>query len=64
MEVIQDEYKEPRKEWWDDECRKAVEEKNLARMKCINRRTRMNQNNYMQKGRLLMAYVKERRRNG
>ena len=48
-EVIQYENKTPRNEWWDDECRKAMEEKNLARMKCINRRTRINQNNYMQK---------------
>jgi hypothetical protein len=41
-------------------CRKAMEMKNLARMKCINRRTRINQNDYMQKGRLLIAYVKEK----
>jgi hypothetical protein len=42
--VIQNENKKPRKEWWDDECRNAMEEKNLARMKCLNRRTRINQN--------------------
>jgi DNA-binding FrmR family transcriptional regulator len=63
-EVIQNENKEPRKEWWDDECRKTVEEKTLARIKCINRRTSMNQNDHMQKGNLLMAFVKEKRRNG
>jgi hypothetical protein len=49
MEVIQNENKIPQKEWWDDECRKAMEEKNLARMKCINRRTRISQNDYTQK---------------
>jgi hypothetical protein len=56
------ENKKPRSEWWDGECRKAMEEKNFARMKCINRRKRINQNDYMQKGRLLIAYVKETRR--
>ena len=45
-EVIQSEYKKPQNEWWDEECRMVIEEKNLARMKCLNRRTRINQNNY------------------
>jgi hypothetical protein len=35
--VIQTENKKPQNEWWDEKCRKAIEEKNLARMKCINR---------------------------
>ena len=39
-EVIQYENKKPRNEWCDDERRKAMEEKNLVRMKSINRRTR------------------------
>jgi len=47
--VIQYENKKPWNEWWDDECRKAMEEKTLARMKGINRRTRINQKDYMQK---------------
>jgi hypothetical protein len=47
--VIQSENKKPQNEWWDYECKKATEEKNLARMKCLNRRTRINQNNYNQK---------------
>jgi len=49
-EVIQHENKKLRNEWRDEECRKAMEEKNLARMKCINRRTRTNQTDYTQKG--------------
>jgi hypothetical protein len=47
--VIQNETKEPQNKWWDDECRKAMEQKNLARMKCTNKRTRVNQNDFMQK---------------
>ena len=31
------------KEWWDEECRKAIEEKNIARKKCLQRRTRATQ---------------------
>jgi len=36
-ELIQNENKKPRNEWWDDECRKATEEKNLVRMKCLKK---------------------------
>jgi hypothetical protein len=61
-EVIQNENKEPRKEWWDDECRKAVEEKNLARMKCINRRTRMKENDYMQKWKTANGICKRKKK--
>ena len=31
-------------------------------MKCINRKTRINQNDYIQKGRLLIAYVKVKKK--
>ena len=59
-EVIQNENKKPRNEWWDDECRKAMEEKNLARMKCINRRTRINQNAYIQKRKIANGICKKK----
>lgn len=59
-EVIQNENKKPRNEWWDDECRKAMEEKNLARMKCINRRTRINQNDYIQKRKIANGICKKK----
>jgi len=61
-EVIQNENKKPWNEWWDDECRKAMEEKNLARMKCINRRTRINQNDYMQKRKIANGICKRKKK--
>jgi hypothetical protein len=62
--VTQNGNKKPRNEWWDDECRKAMEKKNLARMKRINRRTRKHQNDYMQKRKTANGICKRKRRNG
>ena len=61
-EVIQYENKTPRNEWWDDECRKAMEEKNLAKMKSIKRRTRTNQNDYIQKKRKIANVICKRKK--
>jgi len=33
IEVIQTQRKSPRNEWWDEECRKIIQEKNDARKK-------------------------------
>jgi hypothetical protein len=49
IKVIQNENKKPQNECWNDECRKVMEEKILARMKFINSRTRIDQNDYLQK---------------
>jgi hypothetical protein len=62
IEVIQNENKKPQNEWWDDECRKVTEEKNLARMKCINRRTRINQNNYKQEREIANCVCKRKKK--
>jgi len=35
-------------EWWDEECRAAVSRKNITRKKCLQKRTRANQEQYMQ----------------
>jgi hypothetical protein len=35
--------------WWDDECKRVIQEKNEARKKCLIRRTRRNLDNYQQK---------------
>jgi hypothetical protein len=56
------ENKKPWNEWWNDECRKAMEEKNLARIKCINRRTRINQNDYMQKRKTANCICKRKKK--
>ena len=56
-EATQHENKKPRNEWRDEECRKAMEEKNLARMKCIKRRTRTNQTDYTQKKKDCQLYM-------
>jgi hypothetical protein len=60
--LLQNENKKPWNEWWDDECRKAMEEKNLARMKCINRRTRTNQNDYKQKRKTANGICKRKKK--
>ena len=35
--------------WWDDECMRAIQEKNEARGKCLIRRTRTHLDIYQQK---------------
>jgi hypothetical protein len=38
-----------RNEWWDDECTSVMNEKNIARQRCLQRRTRAKQECYSQK---------------
>jgi hypothetical protein len=47
-EVIQIQKYKVYNEWWDEECRVAIEKKNEARMKCMSR-TRANLEDYIQK---------------
>jgi len=35
--------------WWDDECKRVIQEKNEARRKCLSRKTRANLDIYRQK---------------
>jgi len=35
-------------EWWDEECRAAISRNNITRKKCLQKRTRVNQEQYMQ----------------
>ena len=38
-----------RNDWFDDECKEVIVEKNKARNKCLNRNTRVNREDYEQK---------------
>jgi len=40
--------KKERNDWFDDECREVIVEKNKARNKCLNRSTRVNREDYGQ----------------
>jgi hypothetical protein len=42
-ETIQLQEKSPRNEWWDEECRQAIKQKNIASTKCLQQNTRANQ---------------------
>jgi len=33
----------PKNEWWDEDCRQAIKQKNITRMKCLQQKTRDNQ---------------------
>ena len=35
--------------WWDNKCKRAIQEKNEARGKCLKRKTRANLDIYQQK---------------
>jgi len=43
-EVIQTQSKSQRNEWWDEECRKIIQEKNEARKKWLQLKTRISWN--------------------
>jgi len=48
-EVIQTQGKSPRNEWRDEECREIIQEKNEARKKWLQLRTRISWNIYINK---------------
>ena len=47
-EIIKTQEKHIHNEWWDEECKKAISKKNTARKKCLQKRTRANQEKYTQ----------------
>jgi len=49
--------------WWDDECKRAIQEKNEARRKCLIRKTRRNLDIYQQK-RIKSHRICRRKKNG
>jgi hypothetical protein len=48
-----------RNEWYDEECRRLVEERNEARLKLLERHTRSSANEYQNKRRLAKAECKK-----
>jgi hypothetical protein len=49
-------------EWWDEECRKAIKEKNIARKKCLQRRTRATQEEYEEKIRMATKICRNKKK--
>ena len=47
--VIQKQGKSPRNEWWDEECREIIQEKNEARRKWLQLKTRISWSTYINK---------------
>jgi hypothetical protein len=48
-EVVGYEERKKRNDWYDEECQIKVEERNKAQIKILNRRMRMNNENYKNK---------------
>jgi hypothetical protein len=48
-EIFQLQGKPVRNEWWDDECRQAIQEKNNARIKALQSKTIASQEIYREK---------------
>jgi hypothetical protein len=51
-----------RNAWWDEECRDAIKQKNKAREKCLQRRTRSNQENYEQKRKITNKICRQKKK--
>ena len=54
--------KKERNEWWDDECRAVILEKNKARLRCLKRETRANNESYKQKRREAKIICKKKKK--
>ena len=61
-ETIQNQPRATYKERWDEECRKAIEEKNIVRKKCLQRRTRATQEEYEEKRRVAMKICRNKKK--
>jgi hypothetical protein len=63
-EIITAKQATQRNTWWDEECREAIKQKNKAREKCLQRRTRSNQEKFEQKRKIANKFVGRKRRHG
>jgi hypothetical protein len=48
-DIVQTQSKPPRNEWWDEECKKIIQDKNKARKKWLQMKTRISWNTYINK---------------
>jgi YesN/AraC family two-component response regulator len=49
-------------EWWDEECKAAISRKNITRRKCLQKRTRANQEQYKQARKEANKICKEKKK--
>ena len=49
---------------WDEECKEAISKKNIASKKCLQKRTRANQEQYTQARKEVNKIFKRKRSNG
>jgi hypothetical protein len=63
-ETIQTQSRITYNEWWDEECKEATKEKNIARRKFLQRRTRATQEEYEEKRGMATKICKTRRSTG
>ena len=61
-ETIKIREKNIRNEWWDEECKAAISRKNITRRKCLQKRTRANQEQYKQVRKEANKICKEKRK--
>jgi len=47
-EIIKTRERHTSNEWWYEECKEAISKENFARKKCLQKRTRKNQEQYSQ----------------
>ena len=60
--TIKKQEKPMRNEWWDEECRQIIREKNEARKKMLQRNTRSNQEHYKTKRKAANKLCKDKKR--
>ena len=61
-EILGETKRERNDEWYDDECREAMREKNEARRKCMQRATRQNVNEYKEKRKIASKMCRRKKR--
>lgn len=63
-ETIGKEEKKQRNEWWDEDCRNIIAEKNEARMRALHNKTRASNDIYNQKRKEANKTCRNKKKNG